>query len=340
MIAGRAFRIVFALIAGPLAGVIASGPAIAQSLPIIRTSATNRVPACATPDRLMAFVAERNPRLLPKYAGVAEAYREVGLAYGVRWDYAFFQMILETNYLQFRRGDGSSGDVSAGQNNFAGIGATGGGVPGDRYADVRTGVLAHIQHLVAYSGEIVDRPVAQRTREHQKDIAEISRRLNRPVTFADLSRRWAVDRAYGRNIETVAQLFRRGHCTGGDLEAAAKPAVTGHPVPLALPAQAAAAASNQGGSDGMVTTAAAVVPMMPKRCRVYQASYGGAGGVLIRSLGQDEVRFTALTVAEEHRDGMAKDFLAKHVSQGQILGHYKSSEAAIAAARTLCPSGS
>ncbi|MFX8836705.1 hypothetical protein ABTM80_19090, partial [Acinetobacter baumannii] len=88
---------------------------------------------------------------------------------------------------------GSSGDVGSGQNNFAGIGATGGGVPGDRYSDVRTGVVAHVQHLVAYSGEHVDRPVATRTREYQNDIIEISRKLGRRVTFADLSRRWAVD---------------------------------------------------------------------------------------------------------------------------------------------------
>ncbi len=51
----------------------------------------------------------------------------------MRWDYAFFQMAVETNFLSFKRGDGSWGDVKPAQNNFAGFGTTGGGVPGDSY---------------------------------------------------------------------------------------------------------------------------------------------------------------------------------------------------------------
>lgn len=204
-----------------IAPVVAAGLALAACaaqaadgdvLPEIRTSGANRVPACVTPDRLMAFVAARNTKLPAKFSNIAWVYRELGEGTHVRWDYAFFQMILETNYLMYRRGDGSSADVGQAQNNFAGIGATGGGVAGDKYGDVRTGVLAHMQHLVAYSGERVERPVATRTREYQNDIIEISRKLGRRVTFSDLSRRWAVDRAYGRNIETVAQMFARAHC--------------------------------------------------------------------------------------------------------------------------------
>lgn len=228
-----------------IAGFAISGTAARSAesfeVPEIRTSATNRVPACATPDRLMAFIAARNLRLPPKFSNIAAIYRELGDSAHVRWDYAFFQMVLETNYLMYRRGDGSSGDVGQTQNNFAGIGATGGGVPGDKYGDVRTGVLAHIQHLVAYSGEKVERPVATRTREYQNDIIEISRKLGRRVTFSDLSRRWAVDRAYGRNIETVAQLFARNHCT---TTAAAVPV----PAPVTAPRTAFVRANRLGAS--------------------------------------------------------------------------------------------
>lgn len=207
---GRVLPVLIALLGFATSGAAAK----AGGLPEIRSSPANPVPSCVTPGRLMAFVATRNPKLAPKFGTIAESYRELGTSVHVRWDYAFFQMLLETNYLMFKRGDGSSGDVGLAQNNFAGIGATGGGVPGDRYGDVRTGVLAHVQHLVAYSGERVDRPVAQRTREYQGDIIEISRKLGRPVTFADLSRRWAVDRAYATNIETIAGLYRKGACTG------------------------------------------------------------------------------------------------------------------------------
>lgn len=47
---------------------------------------------------------------------------------GLRWDYAFFQMAIETNYLSFRREGGRRSDVRPSQNNFAGLGATGNGV--------------------------------------------------------------------------------------------------------------------------------------------------------------------------------------------------------------------
>ena len=43
------------------------------------------------------------------------------------------------------------GDASIEQFNFAGLGTTGGGVPGNSYPDVRTGVRAQIQHLKAYA---------------------------------------------------------------------------------------------------------------------------------------------------------------------------------------------
>ena len=203
----------------------AAPPASAEpgNLPDIRMSAANRVPACVTPERLMAFVITRNRQLAPKFAQIAATYRDQGERARVRWDYAFFQMVLETNYLMYRRGDGSSGDVGQAQNNFAGIGATGGGVAGDQYPDVRTGVLAHMQHLVAYSGERIEQPVAKRTREAQGDIIEVSRKLGRPVNFADLARRWAVDRGYAKNIETVADLYRRNHCPEG-VDAVAIPA--------------------------------------------------------------------------------------------------------------------
>lgn len=184
----------------------------ASAAPPIRTSAGNRVPQCVTPERLMAFVKTRNPGLDAKYRDIARWYKHYGESWHVRWDYAFYQMVLETNYLKYRRGDGRRGDVNEKQNNFAGIGATGGGVAGERFADVKTGVHAQIQHLVAYSGERVEEPVSRRTGENQDDIIRRSRRLDHDVTFADLAHRWAADRAYGRNIDVVADQFRQSYC--------------------------------------------------------------------------------------------------------------------------------
>lgn len=72
-------------------------------------------------------------------------YIEEAAAEGVRAEVAFAQTLKETGWLQY------GGDASVEQFNFAGIGTTGGGVPGNFYADVRTGVRAQIQHLKAYA---------------------------------------------------------------------------------------------------------------------------------------------------------------------------------------------
>lgn len=74
-----------------------------------------------------------------------EIYCEEAKAEGVRPEVAFAQTMKETGWLQF------GGDASIEQFNFAGIGTTGGGVPGNSYPDVRTGVRAQIQHLKAYA---------------------------------------------------------------------------------------------------------------------------------------------------------------------------------------------
>ena len=121
-----------------MAGGIASGSgsdALAQTLPEIRTNARNRVPACVTPAGLMRFLGTGNSSVKPQFRDLAKYYKEHGEKLQIRWDYAFYQMILETNYLKFVNGRGQ-GDVNPKQNNFAGIGTTGGGVPGDGFPDV------------------------------------------------------------------------------------------------------------------------------------------------------------------------------------------------------------
>ena len=72
-------------------------------------------------------------------------YIEEAEAEGIRPEVAFAQTMKETGFLQY------GGDASIEQFNFAGLGTTGGGVPGNSYPDVRTGVRAQIQHLKAYA---------------------------------------------------------------------------------------------------------------------------------------------------------------------------------------------
>lgn len=112
--------------------------AMALDLPPIRSGPGNEVPACIKPAELMTFVNNRNhglhpPREIdPRFNNLGSVYQRIGPCVqkvdgqcdGVRWDFAFFQMLIETNYLTFRKQDGSPGGVPSGDNNFAGIGAT------------------------------------------------------------------------------------------------------------------------------------------------------------------------------------------------------------------------
>jgi hypothetical protein len=170
------------------------------------------------------------PRVIePRFAHIASLYQRIGVCVarppekcvGVRWDYAFFQMLIETNYLTFRRPDGAPAGVPASDNNFAGLGATISGRAGEHFNDAQTGVLAHLQHVLMYSTTRIPQPVAKRTRRVQSDVQEIMRRLHRPVTFADLAREWTgTDKnSYGREMLRIAGKYAQRYCTDRQLTA-------------------------------------------------------------------------------------------------------------------------
>ena len=73
-----------------------------------------------------------------------QIYYEEAEKEGIKAEVAFAQAMKETGWLQF------TGVVKAEQYNFAGMGATGNGVAGETFKDVREGVRAQIQHLKAY----------------------------------------------------------------------------------------------------------------------------------------------------------------------------------------------
>ena len=243
---------------GLAAGVADAAP------PKIRTDAGNTVPRCVTPKRLMAFIKTRNSNLDPRFADIAAAYKHHGDIWRVRWDYAFFQMAVETNFLTYRSGNGGWGDVNPKQNNFAGLGTTGGGVPGDSYPDVNTGVLAQIQHLVVYSGERIDEPVGARTRLKQDDILATMASKKGRTTFADLARRWAADRHYGASIEWVANNFRQQFCNGADRAGDAEPAPAS-PLKRVAAVQKLAPGANLGGPAEAEAEPAAATKAAPVR---------------------------------------------------------------------------
>ena len=74
-----------------------------------------------------------------------QIYYEECAAEGIKAEVAFVQAMLETGFLKY------GGDVKIEQFNFAGLGATGNGEPGNSFSDVRTGIRAHVQHLKCYA---------------------------------------------------------------------------------------------------------------------------------------------------------------------------------------------
>jgi hypothetical protein len=193
-------------------------PAASPDLPEILIRPGNAVPACVTPGRLMAFLRTRNDELHPRYDGIATQYMRFGDQLGIRWDFAFYQMVVETGALSYWRGS-RAGDVRAEQLNFAGLGATGNGERGESFKDIETGVRAHLEHILLYAGRPVDNPVAERTRKVRQwgVLTSWQKGFTRPITFADLATRWAPgNRHYTGMIRAVAERFHRDVCARRD----------------------------------------------------------------------------------------------------------------------------
>lgn len=97
--------------------------------------------AVATLAQAKAWLELRNS----EYTLMADLYYTIAPMYGIRADVALAQAAKETGFFKF------GGDVKAEQNNFCGLGATGGGNVGHSFPDRATGVQAHVEHLYAYA---------------------------------------------------------------------------------------------------------------------------------------------------------------------------------------------
>jgi mannosyl-glycoprotein endo-beta-N-acetylglucosaminidase len=231
----------------PLAAM--SLPAQAADLPQVKLTAKNKVPACATPGRLMGFLESRNGNIDPRFEALAAYYMKIGNELKIRWDIAFFQMMLETGNLTFK------GDVQATQNNFAGMGATGNHVHGEAFGDVPMGVKAHLQHLLMYAGEHIDNPVAERTRKVQEwgVLTDWQKSLTGPVNYNQLAKQWApTSRRYGSDIAALAEAFYGSPCKGAD----PKPELMALAKPGYVPAKSQDVASNDTAATDDNTAAA------------------------------------------------------------------------------------
>lgn len=105
----------------------------------------------ATKDQAKRWVLDRaHARFDPAYddftlEAIVGAYWRTGEEEGVRADVAVAQAVKETAAFTF------TGAVKAGQNNFAGVGATGGGVAGESWGSINEGVRGHLRRLRMYA---------------------------------------------------------------------------------------------------------------------------------------------------------------------------------------------
>lgn len=133
-----------------------------------------------------------NPNLNVSAEEIVAYYYEEGKREGIRPDVAFAQALKETGFFRY------GGDVIPEQNNYCGLGTTGGGVKGEFFATPQLGVRAHIQHLLAYSS--TRRPTTPVVDPRYSIVRQTygSRTLG---TWQDLNGRWAVPgRYYGQEI--------------------------------------------------------------------------------------------------------------------------------------------
>jgi hypothetical protein len=251
------------------------------ALPPIKASNSNPVPACATPGRLMAYVKARNSALDERFVAIATEYMRYGEEFSIRWDYAFFQMLVETGNLSFTRGNRNVGDVKPSQNNFAGLGATGGGAPGESFPNVATGVKAHLQHVLMYAGQRIEDPVAERTRKIQAwgVLTAWQKGLRAPITYTDLTRQWAPrDPGYSNSIGAVAKGFYEGFCGKPDPQPELVQVARGGPDQSVAAAAAAGSRTLSGTSD--------VIKLKQARALGGVARSGLGAGALARSIAE------------------------------------------------------
>ncbi|MBQ7454058.1 MAG: glucosaminidase domain-containing protein [Selenomonadaceae bacterium] len=148
----------------------------------------------ATQQQCVNYLLRNNPHpnLNVSPEQIVAYYYEEGRREGIRPDVAFAQALKETGFFRY------GGDVIPEQNNYCGLGTTGGGVKGEFFATPQLGVRAHIQHLLAYSS--TRRPTTPVVDPRYTIVRQAygSRTLG---TWQDLNGRWAVPgRYYGQEI--------------------------------------------------------------------------------------------------------------------------------------------
>jgi hypothetical protein len=163
------------------------------------------------PEALSGFLLSVNSGAGESFsAELANFYAEEADIEGVNHDVAFAQMCLETGFLRY------GNLVTADMNNFCGLGAIGEEQRGERFAEPRIGVRAHIQHLKAYATE-------EPLRQELVDPRYRWVRYGSAPTIYGLAGTWAADKEYAEKIKGVLEMLYKfvyapGIQTSADVE--------------------------------------------------------------------------------------------------------------------------
>lgn len=100
----------------------------------------------ASSERMYRFVMSNNPGS-SFTREIAQAFYDVGTAYGIRGDIALCQSCVETGWFRYTGGTAVTPD----DHNYCGLGVTQLGQKGQQFSTVTEGVTAQMQHLWAYA---------------------------------------------------------------------------------------------------------------------------------------------------------------------------------------------
>ncbi|MBR5912851.1 MAG: glucosaminidase domain-containing protein [Selenomonadaceae bacterium] len=168
----------------------------------------------ATQEQMVKFILLRNPnpKINCSVEDLVRYYYEEGAVEGIRPDIALCQAIKETGTWNY------GGDVTPDQNNYCGLGTTGGGVKGGYFATPQIGARAHIQHLLVYTST---RPTKLENVDPRYDHIVNNRRdvYGNIHTWTGLNGVWASPgHNYGQDILALWQQAQAMYSSGATVQ--------------------------------------------------------------------------------------------------------------------------
>ena len=152
-----------------------------------------------TKKQAVAYIKQTNPkvRLACSVEELVDFYWQEAEREEVRPDLALAQSLVETGTYAY------GGDVHHNQNNFCGLGTTGGGVKGATFKTPELGVRAHIQHLLAYTQK--KRPQTKIVDPRYELAHNIRMERGMVDTWYGLNGTWAMGSLYCEKIMATYQ---------------------------------------------------------------------------------------------------------------------------------------